>query len=157
MTLMRAQSVLRRTKGWTARVRFPQDVTVTFFTCIRDVLGSNLYRDIGYLDNYFLVVLSPSKCRGITLNRPRPLLSKSFPIHKPFDHSTLHSVDSIVNMPRKSPIRLKISRKPTIYFCEKYWAGGRTPTASRQAPRLETKETKADVSIMTQTGVRRFS
>jgi hypothetical protein len=35
--------------------------------------------------------------------------------------------------------------------------GGRTPTASRQATRHETKETKADVSIMTQTGVRRFS
>jgi hypothetical protein len=35
--------------------------------------------------------------------------------------------------------------------------GGRTPTASRQASRHETKETKADVSIMTQTGVRRFS
>jgi hypothetical protein len=35
--------------------------------------------------------------------------------------------------------------------------GGRTPTASRQASRHETKKTKADVSIMTQTGVRRFS
>jgi hypothetical protein len=35
--------------------------------------------------------------------------------------------------------------------------GGRTPTASRQASRHETKETKADVSIMTQTGVRWFS
>jgi hypothetical protein len=35
--------------------------------------------------------------------------------------------------------------------------GGRTPTASRQASKHETKETKADVSIMTQTGVRRFS
>jgi hypothetical protein len=35
--------------------------------------------------------------------------------------------------------------------------GGRTPTASRQASRHETKGTKADVSIMTQTGVRRFS
>jgi hypothetical protein len=32
-------------------------------------------------------------------------------------------------------------------------SGGRTPTASRH----ETKKTKADVSIMTQTGVRRFS
>jgi hypothetical protein len=35
--------------------------------------------------------------------------------------------------------------------------GGRTPTASRQASRHETKETKVDVSIMTETGVRRFS
>jgi hypothetical protein len=35
--------------------------------------------------------------------------------------------------------------------------GGCTPTASRQASRHETKKTKADVSIMTQTGVRRFS
>jgi hypothetical protein len=35
--------------------------------------------------------------------------------------------------------------------------GGRTSTASRQASRHETKKTKADVSIMTQTGVRRFS
>jgi hypothetical protein len=35
--------------------------------------------------------------------------------------------------------------------------GDRTPTASRQASRHETKETKADVSIMTQAGVRRFS
>jgi hypothetical protein len=35
--------------------------------------------------------------------------------------------------------------------------GGQTPTALRQASRHETKETKADVSIMTQTGVRRFS
>jgi hypothetical protein len=34
--------------------------------------------------------------------------------------------------------------------------GGRTPTASKQASRHETKETKADVSIMTQTGVQRF-
>jgi hypothetical protein len=34
---------------------------------------------------------------------------------------------------------------------------GRTPTASKQASRHETKETKADVSIMTQTDVRRFS
>jgi hypothetical protein len=33
---------------------------------------------------------------------------------------------------------------------------GRTPTASRQASRHETKETKADVSIMTQTDVLRF-
>jgi hypothetical protein len=38
-----------------------------------------------------------------------------------------------------------------------YFKGGRTPTASRQASRHETKETKAGVSIMTQTGVRRFS
>jgi hypothetical protein len=35
--------------------------------------------------------------------------------------------------------------------------GGRTPTASRQASRHETKKTKADVSIITQTSVRRFS
>jgi hypothetical protein len=35
--------------------------------------------------------------------------------------------------------------------------GSRTPTASRQASRHETKETKAYVSIMTQTGVQRFS
>jgi hypothetical protein len=35
--------------------------------------------------------------------------------------------------------------------------GSHTPTASRQASRRQTKETKADVSIMTQTGVRRFS
>jgi hypothetical protein len=33
--------------------------------------------------------------------------------------------------------------------------GGRTPNASRQASRHKTKATKADVSIMTQTGVRR--
>jgi hypothetical protein len=32
---------------------------------------------------------------------------------------------------------------------------GRTPTASRQASRHETKEIKADVSIMTHTGERR--
>jgi hypothetical protein len=32
--------------------------------------------------------------------------------------------------------------------------GGRTPTASRRA---SSHETKADVSIMTETGVRRFS
>jgi hypothetical protein len=35
--------------------------------------------------------------------------------------------------------------------------GGRTPTASKQASRHETKETKTDVSIMTQIGMRRFS
>jgi hypothetical protein len=35
--------------------------------------------------------------------------------------------------------------------------GGRTPTASRQASRHETKKAKADVNIMTQIGVRRFS
>jgi hypothetical protein len=35
--------------------------------------------------------------------------------------------------------------------------GGGTPTASRQASRHETKEKKSDVSIMTETGVRRFS
>jgi hypothetical protein len=32
--------------------------------------------------------------------------------------------------------------------------GGRTPTASRQASRHEKNETKADVTIITQTGVR---
>jgi hypothetical protein len=37
------------------------------------------------------------------------------------------------------------------------YKGSRTSTASRQASRHETKETKADVSIMTQTDVRRFS
>jgi hypothetical protein len=45
-----------------------------------------------------------------------------------------------------------IKRKP---LCEH--KDGRTPTASRQASRHETKETKADVSIMIQTGVRQFS
>jgi hypothetical protein len=34
--------------------------------------------------------------------------------------------------------------------------GGLTPTASRQASRHVTKKTKDDVSIITQTGVRRF-
>jgi hypothetical protein len=42
--------------------------------------------------------------------------------------------------------------RPDLYYSK----GGRTPTASRQASRHETKEAKADVSIMTQTGVRRF-
>jgi hypothetical protein len=44
---------------------------------------------------------------------------------------------------------------PTFHS-ESHSKGGRTPTASRQASGHETKETKADVSIMTQTGVRRF-
>jgi hypothetical protein len=35
--------------------------------------------------------------------------------------------------------------------------GGRTAIALRQASRHETEETKADVSIMIQTGVRRLS
>jgi hypothetical protein len=35
--------------------------------------------------------------------------------------------------------------------------GGRTPTAPKQASRHKTKEIKADVSNMTQTGVRWFS
>jgi hypothetical protein len=46
---------------------------------------------------------------------------------------------------------------PRKYFSEVNIKGGRTPTASRQVLRYGTKETKADVSIMTQTGVRRFS
>jgi hypothetical protein len=44
-----------------------------------------------------------------------------------------------------------------VFFLSKKFKGGRTPTASRQASKHEAKKTKADVSIMTQTGVRRFS
>jgi hypothetical protein len=45
----------------------------------------------------------------------------------------------------------------TDIFKRTQFKGGCTPTASRQTSRHETKETKADVSIMTQIGVRRFS
>jgi hypothetical protein len=59
--------------------------------------------------------------------------------------------------PRKKPA---CSRNKVQFIDLEYLAlkckGGRTPTASRQASRHERKETKADVSIMTKTGVRRF-
>jgi hypothetical protein len=51
-------------------------------------------------------------------------------------------------------LKSKVGRTPA---CVKTCKGDRTPTASRQASRHETKKTIADVSIMTQIGVRRFS
>jgi hypothetical protein len=53
---------------------------------------------------------------------------------------------------------LQAIRRVYWHLVRSQWPkGGRTPIASRQASRHETKETTADVSIVTQTGVRRFS
>jgi hypothetical protein len=67
---------------------------------------------------------------------------------KPQNHYTFleyHGITVATVMPSKGTAALYINKR--------LYKGSRTPTASRH----ETKETKADVSIMTQTGMRQFS
>jgi hypothetical protein len=55
-------------------------VVMTLFTRIREVLGSNLSRDIGCPFEFFHD--PPSPYRDSTSIRPRPLPSKFFPMHR---------------------------------------------------------------------------
>jgi hypothetical protein len=55
---------------------------VTLETSFREGFASNLGRDTGYckLGFSWLSSISPAKCRGNIVIKPRPLPSKSFPI-----------------------------------------------------------------------------
>jgi hypothetical protein len=82
------------------------DPAVMLYTCIREVLGSNLGPDIGYPDWRFSWVLQSFQANpgSVTLLGHYRFLPNPFPyiIHEPSSRSTLQSLDSdrAVNEPR---------------------------------------------------------
>jgi hypothetical protein len=70
-------------------------------TCIREVLGTNLDRDTGYIDSFVVVVVVvilscfSGQMFERNLGLERPLLSRSFSIHWSVIHnSALYSPDT---------------------------------------------------------------
>jgi hypothetical protein len=72
------------------------EAAVTLWICIREVLGSNLSRDIIYSDWCFsrFTLVPPDKLRDITLIRSLPLFCFTNPfqssIHQTFYYSALY-------------------------------------------------------------------
>jgi hypothetical protein len=72
-------------------------IALTLLACIREVLGSNIGRNVGYPDGVFfswLFIVSSGKFHDFNWILPRPFPSKYFPLHISSYHSTLYSLDA---------------------------------------------------------------